>query len=204
MSFNLRCTALSGLREAYHSRGASTVSSRFRCPGVPLAELKQDPLRDPQSGGKMPWRRAVWMPVVVRAARCNQTVSPCTGQKKVDGMRVVDVMIHFDACQTHIFKGADEVCKHSRVRANCPRMRQRANTPRPCHQCKGFVGCQIGFRHIAWDEKLLKCLLGTLHITVLEQGLRQVRAGQRTLHVLHDVSAIERRPPLMGEAKVDA
>ena len=77
-------------------------------------------------------------------------------------------MVHLDAGHPQAFEGLDKRFEHNGIGTNDAGMGQRANAACLGDEIKGFLGRQVGFWDVAWDEEFFKGLFGIIDITLIE------------------------------------
>ena len=105
-------------------------------------QVRQDMLRH-----RIPWRDlpqdgALRTAMVVRAASGHQTVARGAALKQGKGIRVMAVVVDFEANEPHGFEGVEERIQHVWVCAQRAWVGERAYSSSLCHQSKGFLSTQ--------------------------------------------------------------
>src|SRR5215831_10229399 len=92
-------------------------------------QVRQDLVRNSISRCDMPQDGALWTAMVVRAASGHQTVARGAALKQGNGIRVMAVVVHFEANEPHGFEGIEERIQHVWVCAQRTWVGKRAHPP---------------------------------------------------------------------------
>src|SRR5262245_66195239 len=96
-------------------------------------QVRQDMVRNSISWRGLPQDGALRTAMVVRAASGHQTVARGAALKQGNGIRVMAVVIHFEANEPHGFEGIEERIQHVWVCAQRAWVGERAHSPSLCH-----------------------------------------------------------------------
>src|SRR5262245_48313007 len=143
-------------------------------------QVKQDMRRHSIPWGDLPQDGALRTAMVVRAARGHQIVARGAALKQGKGLRVMAVMVHFEANEPHGFEGVEERIQHVWIGAQRAWMGERAYSSSLCDQSQGFLNPQGRPGDIAGDEKVFKSALDIIGIAASNESVGQVRTSQRT------------------------
>src|SRR5215467_16338355 len=96
-------------------------------------QVRQDVLRHSIPWCDLPQYGALRTAMVVRATSGHQTVARGAALKQGKGIRVMAVVVHFEAHEPHGFEGVEERIQHVWVGAQRAWVGERAHPPSLCH-----------------------------------------------------------------------
>ncbi len=105
-------------------------------------QVRQDMVRHSIPWCDLPQDGALWTAMVVRAASGHQTVARGAALKQGKGIRVMAVVVHFEANEPHGFEGVEERIQHVWIGAQRAWVGERAYSSSLRHQSKGFLSPQ--------------------------------------------------------------
>src|SRR5215467_5299201 len=154
-------------------------------------QVRQDMLRHSIPWCDLPQYGALRTAMVVRAASGYQTIAHGAALKQGKGIRVMAVVVDFEANEPHGFEGVEERVQHLWVCAQRAWVGERAYAPGLRHQSKGFLSAQSRLGDITG-------------VAAGNEGLRQVRTGQRAAGTLQHALCVQRGLPILYQERVDA
>src|SRR5215510_6807342 len=122
-------------------------------------QVRQDMLRHSIPWGDLPQDGTLRTAMVVRAASGHQTVARGAALKQGKGIRVMAVVVHFEANEPHGFEGVEERMQHVWIGAQRAWVSERAYSSSLCDQSQGFLNPQSRLGDITGDEKVFKSAL---------------------------------------------
>src|SRR5215510_12694887 len=102
-------------------------------------QVRQDMLRHNIPWCDLPQYGALRTAMVVRAASGHQIVARGAALKQGNGIRVMAVVVHFEANEPHGLEGIEERIQYVWVYAQRAWVSERAYSPSLRHQSKGFL-----------------------------------------------------------------
>jgi len=137
-------------------------------------QISQDLLRYSIPWGDLPQYGALRTAMVVRAASGHQTIARGATLKQGKGIRVMAVVVNFEANEPHGFEGVEERVDDFGVSAQRARVGQRAHPPSLGDQSKSLLRTHRCLGDITGDEKVFKGVLDTTGVAAGHEGVRQV------------------------------